>query len=90
MEVSFTPRPLHSRVNRPRYTLDTRLGGPHSRSGCCGEEKNVTPAGNRTQAFQFVTIPTPYKSPLNSLYPQEDSDGVILYLSILLGYWLSS
>jgi len=24
----------------PWYTLDRRLGGPHSRSGCGGEEKN--------------------------------------------------
>jgi hypothetical protein len=27
----------------PRYPLDRRLGGPQSRSGRCGEEKNLLP-----------------------------------------------
>jgi hypothetical protein len=31
----FTPR-----AKSPRYPLDRRLGGPHSLSGCGGEEKN--------------------------------------------------
>jgi hypothetical protein len=34
----------------PRYTLDRRLGGPQSRSGCCGEEKHLAPARNPTSA----------------------------------------
>jgi hypothetical protein len=25
----------------PRHPVDRRLGGPNSRSGCCGEEKNL-------------------------------------------------
>ena len=29
----------------PRYQLNTRLGGPHSRSGYFGKEKNFCPAG---------------------------------------------
>jgi len=33
--VSSTPRPLY-----PRYLLDRSLGGPESRSGRSGEEKN--------------------------------------------------
>jgi hypothetical protein len=28
----------------PHFPLDRRLGGPQSRSGRCGEEKNLTPA----------------------------------------------
>jgi hypothetical protein len=36
--VSLTPRPLY-----PRYPLDRRLGGPQSRSGRSGEEKNLLP-----------------------------------------------
>jgi len=35
-------RPGHFTLQgkRPWYTLDKRLGGPQSRSGCDGEEKN--------------------------------------------------
>jgi hypothetical protein len=32
----------------PWYALDRRLGGPQSGSGRGGEEKNPSPAGNRT------------------------------------------
>jgi hypothetical protein len=28
--------------------LDRIVSGPLSRSGCCGEEKNFSPSGNRT------------------------------------------
>jgi hypothetical protein len=38
----------------PWYSLDRRLGGPQSQSGRCGEEKNLTLAGNRTPAIQPV------------------------------------
>jgi hypothetical protein len=38
--VSFTPRPLYPQGKSPRYSLDRRLGGPQSRSGRGGEEKN--------------------------------------------------
>jgi hypothetical protein len=51
---SFTPRSLYARGNRLRYTLYRRLGGPQSRSGRCGEETNLTPAGNQTPAVQPV------------------------------------
>jgi hypothetical protein len=34
--------------------LDRSLGGPQSRSGCFGEEKNLSPAGIRTPAVQPV------------------------------------
>jgi hypothetical protein len=42
--VSFTTRPLYSQGKSPWYTLDRRLGGPQSRSGHGGEEKNSQPA----------------------------------------------
>jgi hypothetical protein len=29
----------------PLYLLDRRLGGPQSRSGCCGEEENLALPG---------------------------------------------
>jgi hypothetical protein len=32
--------------------LDRRLGGPQSRFGRCGEDKNIAPAGIRTPAVQ--------------------------------------
>jgi hypothetical protein len=41
--VSFTPRPLYSQGRNPWYPLDRRLGGPQSRSGRGGEEKNSQP-----------------------------------------------
>jgi hypothetical protein len=41
--VSFTPRPLYPRRKNPRYQLDGKLGGTQSRSGLCGEEKNLLP-----------------------------------------------
>jgi hypothetical protein len=41
--VSFTPRPLYPLGKSPWYPLDRRLGGPQSRSGRGGEEKNSQP-----------------------------------------------
>jgi hypothetical protein len=42
--VSFTPRPFHPQEKNPCYPLDRRLGGPQSRSGHGGEEKNSQPS----------------------------------------------
>jgi hypothetical protein len=56
--VSFTPRPLYPQGKSLRYPLDRRLGGPQSRSGRHGEEKNLGPTGTRS--------PTPSSS---RLYP---------------------
>jgi hypothetical protein len=36
------------REKSPRYTLDRRLGGTHSRSGRDGEVKILDPTGTRT------------------------------------------
>jgi len=41
--VSFTPRPLYSQGKIPSYPLDRRLGGPQSRCGRGGGEKNSQP-----------------------------------------------
>jgi hypothetical protein len=41
--VSFTPRPLYPQGKSPSYPLDRSLGGPQSRSGRGGEEKNSQP-----------------------------------------------
>jgi hypothetical protein len=64
--VTFTPRPHFPRGKIPRYSLDRRLGGPQSRSGRCGGERNLALAGNRTPAVQPVArrctdwaVPTP-------------------------------
>jgi hypothetical protein len=38
--VSFTPRPLNRQGRSPRYPLDWKLGGPESRSGRGGEDRN--------------------------------------------------
>jgi hypothetical protein len=41
--ASLTSRPLYPQGKSPWYPLDKRLGGPQSRSGCDGEEKNSQP-----------------------------------------------
>jgi hypothetical protein len=46
--VSFTRRPLYHRGKSPLYSLDRTLGGPQSRCGRRGEEKNLSPIGTRT------------------------------------------
>jgi hypothetical protein len=46
--AKFMSRPLHPWGKSRRYPLDTRLGGPQSRSGCRGEEKIIDPTGSRT------------------------------------------
>jgi hypothetical protein len=38
--VSFTPQPLCPQGKSPWYPINRRLGGPQSRSGRGGEEKN--------------------------------------------------
>jgi hypothetical protein len=38
--VSFTPYPFYPQIKRSWYPFDRRLGGPHSRSGHGGEQKN--------------------------------------------------
>jgi hypothetical protein len=38
--VNFTPQPLYTQGRSPWYPLGRRLGGPQSRSGRGGEEKN--------------------------------------------------
>jgi hypothetical protein len=53
--VSFTPRPLYPQGKSPWHTLDRKLGGPQSRSGRGGEEKN--------------SQPTPGIKPLNPDHP---------------------
>jgi hypothetical protein len=52
--VSFTTLQLYRRGNSSPYPLDRRLGGPQSRSGRCGEEKDLATAGNRTPILQPV------------------------------------
>jgi hypothetical protein len=64
--VASRPCRFIPRGNRNLYPLYRRLGGPKSRSGRYGEEKNLASAGNRTPAVQHVAsrytnwaIPTP-------------------------------
>jgi hypothetical protein len=56
------------RGKSPWYPLYRRLGGPQSRPGCCGEEKNLAHDVNRTPAVETVArhytdwaIPTPFQ-----------------------------
>jgi hypothetical protein len=52
--VGFTPLPLYLHRKGPQYSLDSRLGGPHCQSGCCGVETNFLPIGNQTPVIQPV------------------------------------
>jgi hypothetical protein len=63
--------PLYQRGKSPRYSLDRRLGGSQRRSGRCGEEKSLDPAGIRTAAGQPVAIPTELSRP-NIVYPEKN------------------
>jgi hypothetical protein len=47
--VCFTLRPLYPHGKSTWYSLDMRLGGLQSRSGCGGEEKNSHPLRSRVQ-----------------------------------------
>jgi hypothetical protein len=51
--VSFTSRPLYPQGNRVRYSMDRKLRESKYHSERCGEEF-ISPAGNRTLAFQFI------------------------------------
>jgi len=66
--VSFTPRPLYPRGKSLRYPLDRRLGGPQSRSGRGGEEKNSQSlTGLEHPIIQLVA--QRYKTELSRLLP---------------------
>jgi hypothetical protein len=75
--VSFTPQLLYRQGKSPWYPLDRRLGGPQSRSGHNGEEKNSQPpAGNPTPGHPIVQ-------------PKECKVAVsaVCYLLLLKGEW---
>jgi len=54
--VSFRPRPLYPRGKNPWYPLDTRVGGPLSRCGRGGEEKNPSIYSDRNMVVQSTAI----------------------------------
>jgi len=66
MELSgqLHDRPLYPQGKSPRYRLDRGLGGPQSRSGRGGEEKNIhlppeiEPYNPDRPARSLVAIPT--------------------------------
>jgi hypothetical protein len=74
MEVSgllHAPAALSPGINKGKGSLnplDMKLCGPQSRSGFCGGERSVFPAGIRTVAFQVFAIPTELKSKIFLLY----------------------
>jgi hypothetical protein len=70
--VSFTPQPLYPQEKSTWYPLDRRLGGPQSRSGHGGEEKNSpAPAGNRTLELRSSSPqPSAIPTELSRLFPK--------------------
>jgi hypothetical protein len=69
--VSFTPRLPYPQEKSPWYPLDKRLGGPQSRSGRGGEEKN---------SHLLPGIEPPIIQPLAQRYTTELSRFHILFL----------
>jgi hypothetical protein len=69
--VSFTPRPLYSQGKSPWYPLDRRLGGPYSRSGRGGGEKNSQPP----QGIKPWNLDSPARSP--ALYQLSYHDSLL-------------
>jgi hypothetical protein len=63
--VSFTPPPLYPQGKSPGYPLDRRLGGPQSRSGRGGEEKNSQP--QRSSSSYLSAIPLSYPGSIYKL-----------------------
>jgi hypothetical protein len=53
---NFTPRLLNTRGKSPRYPLGRWLGGPQSRSGRRGGEKNLAPTGTRTPTPRLSSL----------------------------------
>jgi hypothetical protein len=52
--VSFRHQLLYPWEKSTQYPSDRRLGGPQSRSKCCGEERNLAPARNWGPVIQPV------------------------------------
>jgi hypothetical protein len=48
-EWTFTPLPLNPQGKSLQYPSDRRPDGPQSRSGLCGEEKNLALRGLKTE-----------------------------------------
>jgi hypothetical protein len=68
--ISFTPRPLYPQGRSPWYPLDRMLGGPQSRSGRGGEEKNSQPLpGIEPPIIHSVVSAIPLSYKVNSALP---------------------
>jgi hypothetical protein len=68
--VNFMPLPLYSPRKLFQYPLYMRLGGPQSRSGRCGEDKNVFPLAGID--LRFFGFPTPCLAAI-SIFLQDDN-----------------
>jgi hypothetical protein len=61
------PRPLYPRANRPRYVLNGKYGGSHSRYGHSGEDKNLCSLAGIKPRFLGHAI---YSSKATEKYPR--------------------
>jgi hypothetical protein len=77
----ITPWPLYPPEKSPWYPLDTRLGGPQSRSGHGGEENNYHPLpGLEAPIIQSVT--QRYTTEMSRLLARPQSDSNIKITSV--------
>jgi hypothetical protein len=51
-------------MESPLLPLDRRLGGPQSRSGRGGEEKNSQPMGHKTNAYNILVAQPENRRPI--------------------------
>jgi hypothetical protein len=72
--VSFTTRLLYPQGKSPRYPLSRRLGGPQSRSGLGGEEKNSQPLLGLELPDHPVRSPALYNWTIPDPLPREYQD----------------
>jgi hypothetical protein len=75
--VSFTPRPLYPQRKSPWYPLDRKLGGPQSRFGRGGEEKNYKykyiyykNTGHCLKEIASITVPVTFSETMD-IFQQE-------------------
>jgi hypothetical protein len=89
MTVTFTVRQRYLHGNNHRHQVDKRFGGPQSRFGHWGEQKNLFASPGIEPEFlcspsrSLVSIPTE----IFRLYVKDDSNSCSMFISVLFAEW---